>query len=166
MAGVHLIDVPTDLQIYSSQVKPISVKIIGVISDKMGLKQLFGDVSNAYVNADTSHKVYVPVAGPKFGSRSGQMIVIKRALYGLSARGADWYRNFSKTLRHIGFAPTIFDWDVLIKLANYGDHYEYICTYVDDFMIASKSPEDFMELIKKEYHIKGEGPPDYYLGKD
>ena len=109
MAGGHLIDVPTDLQIYYSQVKPISVKLIGVIADKMGLKQLCGDVSNAYVNADTSHKVYVPVAGPKFGSRSGQMIVIKRALYGLSARGADWYRNFSKTLRHIGFAPTIFD---------------------------------------------------------
>ena len=23
-----------------------------------------------------------------------------------------------------------------------------------------------MELIKKEYHIKGEGTPDYYLGND
>ena len=30
-------------------------------------------------------------------------------------------------------------------------------------MIAYKSPEDVMEIIKKEYHIKGEGPPDYYL---
>ena len=83
MAGVHLIDLPTDLQIYSSQVKPISVKLIGVVADKMGLKQLCGDVSTAYVNADTSHKVYVPVAGPKFGSQSGKMIVIKRALCGL-----------------------------------------------------------------------------------
>ena len=64
MAGGHLIDVPTDLQIYYSQVKPISVKLIGVIVDKMGLKQLCGDVSNAYVNADTSQKVYVPVSRP------------------------------------------------------------------------------------------------------
>ena len=31
-------------------------------------------------------------------------------------------------------------------------------------MIASKAPEDVMELIKKGYQIKGEGPPDYYLG--
>ena len=84
VAGVHLIDVPTYFQIYSSQVKPISVKLVGVIAYKMVLKKLCGDVSNAYVNSDTSHKVYVPVAGPKFGSRSGQMIVIKYALYLLS----------------------------------------------------------------------------------
>ena len=47
-----------------------------------------------------------------------------------------------------------------------GDHYEYICTYVDDFMIASKAPDIIMDLIKKEYHIKGEGPPECYPGND
>ena len=109
MVGGHLIDVPTYLQIYSYQVKPISVKPIGVIADRIGLKRLCGDVSNAYVNSDTYHKVYVPVSGPKFGSQAGQMIVIKRALYWLSPSGADWYRHLSTTLRHIGFAPTGFD---------------------------------------------------------
>ena len=123
MAGGHLIDVPTDLYIYSSQVKPISVKIIGVIADKFDLKQLCGDVSNAYVNYDTSHKVYVPVDGPKFGSRSGKMIVIKRALYGLSTSETDWYRNFLTNLQSIGFTPTRFDRYVWIKLENSGDHY-------------------------------------------
>ena len=98
VAGVHIIDVPIDLQIYSSQIKPISVKLIRVISDNMGLKQICGDVSNVYVNADTSHKVYVPVSGPEFDIQAGQMIVIKRALYGLSASRADWYRHFSTTL--------------------------------------------------------------------
>ena len=47
-----------------------------------------------------------------------------------------------------------------------GDHYEYICTYVDNFMIASTAPEDVMELIKNEYHIKGKRPSDYYLGNN
>ena len=84
-----------------------------------------------------------------------KMITIKRALYGLSASGVDWYRHFLTILRHIGLAPTIFYRDVWIKLAESGDHYEYICTYVDNFMIASKAPEDVMELIKKDYHIKG-----------
>ena len=166
VAAGHLIDVPTYFQIYSSQVKTISVRLIGVIADKMGLKQLCGDLSKAYVNADTSHKVYVPVSGPKFGSQTGQMIVIKRALYGLSASGADWYRHFSTTLRHIRFAPTIFYRDVWTKLAESDDNYEYICTYVQKFMIASKALEGFMELIKKEYHIKVEGTPDYYLGNN
>ena len=89
------------------------------------------------------------------------MIIIRKALYGLSASGADWHRHFSSTLRSIGFSPTRFDRDVWIKLADYGDHYEHICTYVDDFLIASKKPDVIMDLIKKEYHIKVEGPPDY-----
>ena len=96
----------------------------------MGLEQSFGDMSISYVNADTSHKVYVPVAGPEFGSRDGKIIVIKRALYVLLASGADWYRRFSTTLLHIGFSPTIFDRIVWIKLTKSGDHYEYICMYV------------------------------------
>ena len=54
------------MQVYSYQVKQISVKLVEVISDQVGLKQLFGDVSNEYFNAETSHKVYVPVAGPEF----------------------------------------------------------------------------------------------------
>ena len=145
MAGGHLIDAPTDLQIYSSQVKPISTKLIGVIADKLGLKKLCGDVSNAYVNAKTPHKVYVKKAGPKFGSRAGQIIIIRIALYGLTASGADWHRNFSSTLRSIGFSPTRFDRYVWIKLADSGDFYEYICTYVDNFLITS----GFLDAIKK-----------------
>ena len=97
VAGGHLIDAPTDIQIYSSQVKPISIKLIGVIADKLGLKQLCGDVSNTYINAKTSHKVYVKKAGPEFDSRAGQMIIIRKALYGLSASGADWHRHFSNS---------------------------------------------------------------------
>ena len=73
------------------------------------------------------------------------MIVISKALYGLSASGADWYRHFSSTLLSIGFISMIFDRDVWIKLA--GDHYEYICIYVDDFLIASKKPDVIMDLI-------------------
>jgi len=132
----------------------------------MGLKQLCGDVSNAYVNAESSQKAYVPRAGYEFGSRKGMMIVIVKALYGLSASGADWHRHFSNSLRSYGFEPTRYDKDVWIRLSEGKIHYEHICTYVDDFMIASKQPEAVMELIKKEHSVKGEGPPLCYLGND
>ena len=94
------------------------------------------------------------------------MIVIKSALYVLSAIGDEWYRHFTNSLRFIEFNPMIFDRNVWIKLAEYGDHYEYICTYVEYFLISAKNPEKIMELIKKEYHIKGEGPPGNYPGND
>ena len=105
-------------------------------------------MSNSYVNSETSHKVYVKAAGPEFDDQAGQIIVIRKALYGLSASSADWYRHFSSTLQSIGFSPTRFYRDVWIKLAKYDDHYEYICTYVDDFLIASKKPDVIMNLLK------------------
>ena len=33
-------------------------------------------------------------------------------------------------------------------------------------MIAFKALDIIMDLIKKEYHIKVEGPPEYHPGKD
>jgi hypothetical protein len=165
VAGGHLIDVPTDVQIYSSQVKPISVKLLHVISHKMGLKQLCGDIGNAYVNAYTSEKVYA-VAGNEFGEHEGAVLVIRKALYGLRSASSDWWKHFANSLRSYGFKPTRHDRDVWIRLSQDGSHYEYICSHVDDFCICSKAPEEIMERIKAEYVVKGEGPPDYYLGND
>ena len=56
----------------------------------------------------------------------------------LLAGRSDWYRHCSITLISIGFNPTIFDRDFWINLAESVDHYEYICTYEENFRIASK----------------------------
>jgi len=69
---------------------------------------------NAHVNAESSQKAYVPKAGYEFGSRKGMMIVIVKALCGLSASGADWHRHFSNSLRSYGFEPTRHNKDVWI----------------------------------------------------
>jgi hypothetical protein len=58
VAGSHLIDALL-LDIYSSTVKSISVKFLHVISHKQQLRQLCGDIDNAYENAYTNEKVYV-----------------------------------------------------------------------------------------------------------
>ena len=46
------------------------------------------------------------------------------------------------------------------------DGYAYICTHVDDFKIVAKSPEHWLNLIKKRFLVKQSGPPEYYLGND
>ena len=47
-----------------------------------------------------------------------------------------------------------------------GDHYEYICVWVNDKLIASKNPKAITDKLSKEYTLKGVGPPEYYLGAD
>ena len=47
-----------------------------------------------------------------------------------------------------------------------GTHYEYIATWVDDLLIASKNPSIIIEQIEDIYKLKGVGIPEYYLGAD
>ena len=47
-------------------------------------------------------------------------------------------------------------------------HYEYISVYVDDLLIASKTPQAIVDLMTNNYKfkLKGTGPIKYHLGCD
>ena len=53
-------------------------------------------------------------------------------------------------------------------MCNKGDHYEYIAVYVDDLLIASRSPETIIEALMKKhsFKLKGTGPISFHLGCD
>lgn len=167
VAGGHLVDL-IDTPYYSSTVKSISVQLLHVIAHKEGLIELCGDIGNAFPNAYTSEKVWVPKAGAEFGENAGKAIVIRKALYGLRSSAERFHTHLADTLRTFGFKQTRFDCDVWIRLREGSDTYEYICTHVDDFMILSKDPEYVMKQIESVYLVKdsSKGPPDYYLGND
>jgi hypothetical protein len=164
VAGGHLIET-LGHQVYSSTVKGISVRLLHVIAHKAGLKQLVGDVGNAYVNADTNEKVWAR-AGKEFGELEGSVIIIKKALYGLATSGERWHKHFADSLLGLGFTPTRYDRDVWLRKYKDGKSYEYICIHVDDFCITSKDPEKVMASIKEIYNIKSSGDLEYFLGND
>ena len=64
----------------------------------------------------------------------------------------------------MGFKPTKADHDLWIK--NCGSHYEYLCTWVDDIVVASKNAMAILNEFqtKAQYTLKGVGKPSYYLG--
>ena len=49
---------------------------------------------------------------------------------------------------------TSFDNDIWIRLDEYGNHYKYIYTYVDDYMICSNNADRVMKDIKLVYLVK------------
>ena len=121
------------------------------------------DIGNAYLPAKTKEKVYI-VAGPEFGPElEGRFMIIEKSLYGLTTSAARWHEELSKSLRSMGFTPSRADSDLWIK--DCGSHYEYISTWVDDILIASKDASAVLdELIQLSYKLKGVGEPEYYLG--
>lgn len=120
------------------------------------------DVGNAYLYGKTREKLYA-IAGPEFGPKiAGHVLVFDKSIYGLRTSGARWHENFSESLRQLGFFPSRADPDLWMRDA--GDYYEYLASYVDDLIIASRDPEAIIAALEQYYTLKGVGKPEFYLG--
>ena len=66
----------------------------------------------------------------------------------------------------MGFFPSRADSDLWMK--DYGRHYEYFCTWVDDIIAASKNPSTILRqfITEANYKLKAVGEPTYHLGGD
>ncbi len=149
---------------YSSVVQLSSIRLLNVVTKAQGLECLARDIRNAYINAETKEKIYVR-CGPEFGPElEGRLAILQKALYGLKSSGNRWHAHFAKTLYNLGFEPTRYDNDVWIQLRPDESGYDYVCTYVDDFLIVAKDARSHMKELQKIYSIKDPKHPELYLG--
>ena len=165
VAGGHMTEPPRD-SVYSSVASLRSIRVVSFLAELNGLELMAADVGNAYLEAKTKEKVAF-VAGSEFGPLEGHVMVVEKALYGLRSSGARFHDKFADTLLDLGFLPSKADPDVWLRDA--GDVYEFVCTYVDDLLVAMKNPREFMSILQSEpynYKLKGVGPPRYHLGAD
>jgi hypothetical protein len=130
-----------------------------------GLKTWATDIGIAYLEAETSEKVFI-IAGPEFCELEGQTLVIFKALYGLRSSGLRWSEKFSLCLRDMGFFPSLAD--PYIWMRRVDNHYEYIAVYVDDLAIASTCPAGIIRALTEDYKfkLKGTGLMEFHLGCD
>ena len=165
VAGGHVID-SSMYESYSSVVQTRSIRLLETIAMNEDLSFMTGDIGNAFIHAMTNEKIY-STAGKEFGHREGCKIIIKKALYGLSTSARQWNLALGDMIRKMGFKPTRADPDLWIKESECGSHYEYIATYVDDIIIVSKKPDEYMKKIKEVFPIRNEAMmPSYYLGNN
>lgn len=167
VAGGHTTKTP-DVNTYSSVVSRESVRLAFLVAALNDLDVFACDISNAYLNAPCSEKIWF-VGGPEMGENQGKVMVITRALYGLKSAGASWRSTLAKSIADMGFRSTVADPDVWRREKHLPDGkaiHELLLVYVDDLLCVSDSPKDVLLEIGKQYDIK-EGslaPPDMYLG--
>ena len=101
-----------------------------------------------------------------FDELEGHTEVVHKALYGTRTGGNRFAKKLADDLFDMGFFQSQFD--PAIWMRDCGDHYEHLCTWVDDLIFASKNPMWLMNLLEKKYKytLKGVGSPEYYLGAD
>ena len=86
VAGGHMTDAPSSIT-YSSVVSRDSVRIAFLYAALNDLKVYACDIQNAYLTAHCREKIWCR-AGPEFGDKEGQIMIIVRALYCLKSSGA------------------------------------------------------------------------------
>ena len=72
--------------VYSGVVSLRGLRLVLFLAELNKLEVYSTDIGNAYLEAQTSEKVYI-IAGPKFGEREGHTLIIFKALYGLRTSG-------------------------------------------------------------------------------
>ena len=93
-----------------------SVRIALAIAALNNLDVLACDIQNAYLTAQCREKIWTRT-GPEFGSESGCIMIVVRALYGLKSSGAAFRALLAETLYDLDYLPTKADPDVWIRLA-------------------------------------------------
>jgi hypothetical protein len=153
---------------YSSVVSRESVRIALLLASLNELEILACDIQNAYLTANCRERVYV-IAGPEFGSEAGNVMIIRKALYGLKSSGAAFRAHLAETLYELDYKPTKADPDVWIRPATKPDGFEYYeitLVYVDDILCISHDPKATMEGIQATFQLKDNKieKPEHYLG--
>ena len=165
VAGGHVVDASM-YESYSSVVQTRTIRILETIAMSEGLKFVTGDIGNAFVQANTNERIY-SIAGPEFGEKEGSLVIIKKALYGLATSARQWSLTLGEAIAEMGFQPTRADPDLWIKLDQENNKYEYIATYVDDIIVVSKNPMQYINIIKEKFPLRNiEEMPEYYLGNN
>jgi len=171
VAGGHMTDPPSSMT-YASVVSRESVRIAFLLAALNDCEILAGDIGNAYLNAFTSEKIYYR-AGLEWGAHmKGTVCVIVRALYGLKSSANAWRTHFCTMLqKKMGFTYSYADNDFWMKVEtrpNGSTYYAYILVYVDDVLIISDTPSQYMDQLKSEYYVKPSSitPPKLYLGAE
>ena len=109
VAGEHKTEVLKD-SAYSIVISRESVRIEFLVAALNNLKIEAADIPNVYLNSKTREQVHI-VCGPIFGHNQGRVVLMVRALYGLSSREC-FRKKFAQNLRDMHFKPCRADPDV------------------------------------------------------
>lgn len=163
VAGGHLTKPIYNDAPYTSIASMKSIRTCIFLAQLNGLSLCAADVGNAYLEAETQEKLFI-IADPEFGKLEGHTLIVHKALYGLRTSGARWAEHLADSLRAQGFTSSYAD--PAIWMREQDDHWEYVCAWVDDMLMMSRNTQGIIDILEKEYTLKGVGFPKHYLGAD
>ena len=124
------------------------------------------DVKNAFLQGELEDEVYMrPPPGLEDMVKPGNILRLKKAIYGLKQSPRAWYHKLSTTLNGRGFVKSQADHSLFTLTSNKG--IVVILVYVDDIIITGSNQEGISStkaFLKTAFDIKDLGELKYFLG--
>lgn len=164
--GFHQIPGIDFLETHSSVVRFESLRILCAIAaaNDMELGQI--DIEKAYLNANLSETVYMKQPeGFVVPGKENLVCKLKKALYGTMQAGNEWWKEFDKTYRDMGFERSKAD--ECVRFRGREDERIITATYTDDVTILANTTEGMngmKEEMREKYGLKDGGELHFMLG--
>ena len=124
------------------------------------------DVKNAFLQGELEDEVYMlPPPGLEHLVKPGNVLRLKKAIYGLKQSPRAWYRKLSTTLNGRGFRKSELDHTLFTLTGPSG--IIVLLVYVDDLIITGSDKAGIQatkEFLKSVFDIKDLGEMKYFLG--
>ena len=124
------------------------------------------DVKNAFLQGELEDEVYMyPPPGLEHLVKPGNVLRLKKAIYGLKQSPRAWYRKLSTTLNGRGFRKSELDHTLFTLSSPSG--IIVILVYVDDLIITGSDKAGIQatkDFLKSVFDIKDLGEMKYFLG--
>lgn len=136
-----------------------STRLILAIAAQEGLRLRQADFTTAYLNSHLHEELYM--RAPPGLDCDGQVLRLRRGLYGLKQAGRLWAATLAKAMEDLDLYPTITEPCLYVGRGC------LVLVYVDDLLIACKDEEQAINLIKDlgtQFKIKDLGTPTSFVG--
>lgn len=123
------------------------------------------DIKTAFLNGNLEEEIFIKA--PKGSGHEGQILKLKKSLYGLKQAARVWNQMFHETLMKVGFVQSLND-KCLYKKTR-GNSVIWTLIHVDDVVTSSNDVElesHTMREIGKIFELKDLGKAKHFLGID
>ena len=154
------------IETFAPVAKLHTIRIVLSLAVNLGWGLWQMDVKNAFLQGELEDEVYMyPPPGLEHLVKKGNVLRLKKAIYGLKQSPRAWYNKLSTTLNGRGFRKSELDHTLFTLTTPSG--MVALLVYVDDIIITGSDKEGIKatkEFLKSMFEIKDLGEMKYFLG--
>lgn len=151
---------------FSPVVRHTTLRLLFALSVQLGLNIRHLDVTTAFLNGTLEETIFMRIpVGFSDPTHSGQVLKLKKAIYGLKQSSRMWYKKVDECLLKIGYFKSKYEPCMYLKRVN--KNIVIVTLYVDDFFIFSndlKETQSLKDILANNFKIKDLGELKKCLG--